>query len=151
MKPRLHLVTLGVADLAVARAFYGRLGWQEAPVSNEQVAFFDLGCLALALFPKEELAADARQPLTAKRLSGVALAQNVASSEAVDALLAEAVQAGATLEKPGTPAAWGGYAGYFSDPDGHLWEVAYNPFFPIDEDGYLRLNAASNNEQETPS
>lgn len=149
MRPRLHLVTLGVADLAQARAFYGRLGWQEAAASNEQVAFFDFGCLALALFPREELAADAGLPTATEPPSGVALAQNVGSTEAVDALLTEAVEAGATLAKPGTPTSWGGYSGYFADPDGHLWEVAYNPFFPIDEDGYLRLSASTNNKQET--
>ena len=147
MQPRVHLVTLGVADLPAARAFYARLGWREAKASNARIAFFDLGCLALALYPTADLAADAQiAPSHGAGVSvgfrGVTLAHNVASPTAVDTLLAEAVAAGATLLKPGTKASWGGYSGYFADPEGHVWEVAHNPFCPIDDDGYFRLAEA---------
>lgn len=143
MQPRVHLITLSVGDLAAARAFYARLGWREAAASNEAIAFFDLGCLALALYPVEDFAAEVHAELPAGPFRGVALAHNAASPEAVDALLAEAVAAGAALVKPGKAADWGGYSGYFADPDGHLWEVAHNPFFPIDDNGYLRLSQAN--------
>lgn len=133
MKPKLSLVTLGVRDLPRALAFYrDGLGWQTAEGSNEDIAFFELGeRLLLALFGREALAADAGVPGAGEGFRGFTLAHNVASPAAVDETLESAVRAGATLVKPGHPTSWGGYSGYFADPDGVLWEVAHNPFMDL--------------------
>ena len=141
MEQRLSLVTLGVADLARSRRFYeAGLGWRASGAGNAEVAFYQLGALALALWGREALAADADLPDPGPGgFGGIALAHNVRSRDAVDALLARAEAAGARVLKPGTDAAWGGYTGYFADPDGHLWEVSWNPFFTLEEDGALRL------------
>jgi uncharacterized protein len=141
MEPRLTLITLGVEDVALARAFYEALGFKASSDSNPSVTFFDAGGVALALFGRSALAEDAHVANTAAGFSGVALAHNVRSDAEVDKVLAEAVAAGATLLKPGQKVFWGGYSGYFSDPDGHLWEVAHNPFWPLDGDGRLTLPA----------
>ena len=138
--PCLTLLTLGVADMARAVAFYDRLGWPRSKANDPgAVAFYRLHNLVLALFPRAHLAADAQVPDTPPGFGGVTLALNQDSEAAVDAVLAEAVEAGARLLKPGQTVFWGGYSGYFADPDGHLWEVAYNPFFPFDEAGRLVL------------
>lgn len=138
--PRLTLVTLGVADMARAVAFYDRLGWRRSGAFKpDEVAFYRLDNLVLSLFPRAQLAADAQVSDTPAGFGGVSLALNQDSEAAVDAVLAEAVEAGATLLKPGQAVFWGGYSGYFADPDGHLWEVAHNPFFPFDEAGRLTL------------
>lgn len=139
MTPRLHLVTLGVQDLARAAAFYKALGWEPEPASSEAIVFFDLGCLALALYERGALAKDARTDPAGAGFRAVTLAHNVDSPLAVDRTLDEAVAAGATLVKAGQEVFWGGYSGYFADPDGHLWEVAHNPFFALDAEGFLRL------------
>lgn len=133
MKPKLSLVTLGVRDLSRARAFYrDGLGWPLAEGSNEQVAFFEVGLrLRLALFGREALAEDAGVPAEGRGFAGFALAHNVGSPAEVDETLAQAVRAGARLVKPGRHTDWGGYAGYFADPDGVLWEVAHNPFMDL--------------------
>ncbi|WP_119155208.1 VOC family protein [Caldimonas tepidiphila] len=133
MKPKLSLVTLGVRDLPRALAFYrDGLGWQPAEGSNEHIAFFGVGERALlALFGREALAEDAGVPAHGEGFRGFTLAHNVASPAAVDETLAGAVRAGATLVKPGQPTSWGGYSGYFADPDGVLWEVAHNPFMDL--------------------
>ena len=142
MEQRLSLVTLGVADLARSRRFYeAGLGWRASGASTGEVAFYQLGAVALALWGREELAADAGLPIPGpgSGSSGVALAHNVRTREEVDALLSRAVAAGGRLLKPGTDADWGGCTGYFADPDGHPWEVAWNPFFTLREDGSLLL------------
>lgn len=139
MDQRLSLVTLGVRDLAGTRAFYRRLGWAESSASNDDVAFFQLGCTALALFGRAALAADAQVADSEPGFSGITLACNGRSREEVDAVLKEAVAAGARLVKPAQDVFWGGYCGYFADPEGHLWEVAWNPFFPIEADGSIKL------------
>jgi catechol 2,3-dioxygenase-like lactoylglutathione lyase family enzyme len=139
VQPRLSFVTLGVADIARARAFYDKLGFRASSASNPDVVFYDVGGVVLALFGRAALAADAKVPESAPGFSGVALAHNVRSEAEVDAVLAEAVAAGAKLIKPGEKAFWGGYTGYFADPDGHLWEVAFNPFFPLDDTGRVQL------------
>lgn len=146
MEQRVSLITLGVADLARARAFYEQgLGWRPARASQSGVvAFYQLGGMALALFGRADLTADAGLPPAAGEppeapQPGVALAHNVASREAVDALLARAQQAGGRLVQPALDKPWGGYGGYFADPDGHLWEVAWNPHFPLGPDGSLHL------------
>ena len=139
MQPRLSLVTLGVADIARARAFYEALGFKASNASQESVTFFDAGGVVLGLFGRSALAEDAKVSDSQPGFSGVALAHNARSEADVDAVLREAVAAGAKLLKPGQKVFWGGYAGYFADPDGHLWEVAYNPFFPLDAAGRIEL------------
>ncbi len=140
MEQRISLITLGVADVVRARAFYEALGWVASRASKEgEVAFFQAGCMALALWGRRELAEDAGVKDGAPSFSGVALAWNGRSEAEVDRVLAEAAAAGGKVVKPGQRTFWGGYAGYFADPDGHLWEVAHNPYFTLEETGALRL------------
>ena len=139
MKQTISFITLGVRDLARSRAFYRALGWQESSGSQEAVAFYQAGSVAFALFGREALADDASVPPAGSGFPAFTLAHNVASEAAVDATLAEAVAAGARLVRPGERAPWGGYRGYFADPDGFLWEVCFNPFFAMDETGAVRL------------
>jgi len=140
MKPRINLVTLGVRDIAMARAFYQRLGFEASPSGNDSVAFFDANGVVLGLYGHDALAEDAHvksAPQPAFR--GVSLAWNGESEAAVDAIFEHAIRAGAKLVKKPEKVFWGGYSGYFSDPDGHLWEVAHNPFFPLDGEGRIQL------------
>lgn len=137
---RVTLITLGVADLAVAKAFYARLGWQEHG-TQEGVAFYQMNGLALALFGLADLAADQGRAGAALGTGAVTLAQNFATEAAVDAAFEAALAAGATALKRPEKVFWGGYSGYWADPDGHVWEVAMNPFWPLDADGSLRLPA----------
>ncbi|PPC79495.1 MAG: glyoxalase [Hyphomicrobium sp.] len=139
MQPRVTIVTLGVADMVRARAFYERLGFKASSTSTESVTFFDAGGIVLGLYGRAALAEDAHVSDGAAGFSGIALAHNVGSDAEVDAVLAEAVAAGAKLLKPGQKVFWGGYSGYVSDPDGHLWEVAHNPFLPLDANGLPEL------------
>ena len=141
MEPRLSLVTLGVDDLGRARSFYEALGWRASPVSQGDVVFFQLNGLALALYPRALLAEDAAVPDGEPGFSGMTLAHNCRSERDVDTVYAEALQAGARGVKPPAKTFWGGYSGYFADPEGHLWEVAHNPFFPLDAAGNLSLPA----------
>jgi catechol 2,3-dioxygenase-like lactoylglutathione lyase family enzyme len=138
---RVSIVTLGVADLDRAIAFYEALGWQRKSASIEgSIAWFGTADSTIGLFPWDELAHDANLPSERTgRFGGITLAINVDSPEAVTAGLDAAVAAGGTLLKPATLADWGGTSGYFADPDGHPWEVAHNPGFPIDEDGRVRI------------
>jgi catechol 2,3-dioxygenase-like lactoylglutathione lyase family enzyme len=138
MDPRLTLVTLGVEDLDRAIAFYRDIvGW--APASTaDGVAFFDLGGLILALWPHRDLAADSGQ--SAEGLGayhGFALAHNARSRDDVDRIFTQLRERGAAIVKAPVETDWGGYSGYFADPDGHLWEVAHNPFWPIRDDGRI--------------
>ena len=137
---RTSLVTLGVADVERAAAFYERLGWARSSASVAgEVAFFPTSGAVVALWSAASLAADAHLPVEPPApFRGVALAINVESAEEVDRVLAVATGAGATLLKPGTRADWGGYSGYFADPDGNAWEVAHNPGWPL-ENGVPRL------------
>lgn len=139
MDQRLTLITLGVADLARARAFYEALGWVRSVKNAEGVAFYQAGSMALALWPRAELAKDAGISAEGSGFRGLALAYNTHTSEEVDAVLAEAEAAGARIVKPAGDVFWGGYTGYFADPDGFLWEVAWNPGFTLTEDGALIL------------
>ena len=142
MEPRISLITLGVGDLERSLRFYrDGLGWPTSSASQADVAFFHTGGAVLALYPRHLLAADAHLPPEASGFGGIALAHNVASKDAVDAALAEAVAAGGRLLKAAVAAEWGGYSGYFADPDGYPWEVAWNPFFPLRPDGSLELPA----------
>lgn len=137
MEQRVSLVTLGVADLRRARAFYEALGWRRAN-DDDEVAFYQSGGMVVALWDRAELATDSRVS-DAGGWGGVTLAHNVRSPSEVDAVIAEALAAGATIGRPGEATFWGGYSGVFIDPDGHPWEVAHNPGWVIDADGSIRL------------
>jgi uncharacterized glyoxalase superfamily protein PhnB len=138
--PRINLVTLGVTDMPKMRAFYERLGFSASTASNPQVTFFNANGVVLGLFGHSELAADAQvESGSVPEFRGVTLAWNVASEAEADAALAQAKTAGATIVKPAEKVFWGGYSGYFADPEGHLWEVAYNPFFPLTAGHLLTL------------
>lgn len=139
LAPRLNIVTLGVANVEKSRAFYEALGWRASAASQEAIVFFDLGGVVLSLFSRNALADDAEVGPAGDGFRAVTLAHNVRSEEEVDACLAHAERSGARIVKPGTRASWGGYSGYFSDPDGHLWEVAHNPYMPLDVEGHLTL------------
>jgi len=139
MEQRISLVTLGVTNLKRSSAFYERLGWRRAITQGEGIVFFQAGGMALALYPRSELAKDANVAPEGHGFNGISLAYNTRSHAEVDSVLEDAATAGATVLKPAQEAFWGGYSGYFSDPDGFLWEVAWNPFFPIAEDGSIRI------------
>jgi catechol 2,3-dioxygenase-like lactoylglutathione lyase family enzyme len=140
MKPGISLITLGVADLARARRFScDGLGWAASSVGGDEVVFLRTSGAILALWPREKLAADANLPAAGSGFGGIALAHNVPNREDVDAVLAEAVAAGGRLLKPAEDASWGGRSGYFADPDGYPWEVAWNPGFPLAPDGTVQL------------
>lgn len=137
MKPRISMITLGVADLAKSIQFYEQGLGLPRMESPPEVAFFTLNGSWLGLYSRESLAEDAGISPEGSGFSGIAIAHNVDSESAVDEVLAQAVAAGAKLVKPGQTVFWGGYSGYFADPDGHLWEVAHNPAFwvgPKDDD-----------------
>jgi uncharacterized protein len=139
MEQRISIVTLGVAELARSREFYERMGWRRSSASSAEIVFFQAGSMALALYPRTALAKDANVAPEGYAFPGFTLAFNARSREEVDKLLAEAEKVGAIILKPAQEAFRGGYSGYFSDPDGFLWEVAWNPFFPIAESGALQL------------
>lgn len=139
MEQRLSLITLGVADVARSRAFYEALGWKASGIGDGDVAFFQCGGLIFSLFGRADLAKDAALPAEGAGFRSIALAYNTRSRDEVDTVLAEMVAAGATLVKPAMDAFWGGYSGYAADPDGHLWEIAWNPGFPIAADGSISL------------
>ncbi|WP_224405510.1 VOC family protein [Afifella sp. IM 167] len=133
-------VTLGVDDLSRARRFYEEgLGWKRGN-TEEEIAFYALNGLVFALYPRHALAADVGIDVQGSGFSGVTLSYNGRSREEVDAVFAKAEAAGARIVKKPEEVFWGGYSGYFADPDGHLWEVAFNPFWPIDADGNVSLS-----------
>ena len=141
MEQRLSLITLGVADLARARQFYeGGLGWIKSN-AEEEVVFYQLPGIVLALWSRAALAEDAHVPDSGATFSGITLAFNTRSREEVDELLSQVTDAGGTILKPAIEAFWGGYSGYCADPDGHPWEIAFNPFWSIDADGHTALSA----------
>ena len=133
MEPRISIVTLGVEDLPRAVEFYhDGLGLPLHDENTESIAFFENRGTWLALYPNDALAEDVGVEASRSGFSGVTLAHNVRTREEVDAVLDEAVAAGARLVKPANDTFWGGYSGYFADLDGHLWEVAWNPHFWIE-------------------
>ena len=138
MEPRISLVTLGVSDIAGSQAFYEALGWTGASPDGE-VVFVQLGGMVLALWDRALLAADSAVT-DGGGWGGVTLAHNVRSPDEVEAVLAEAMAAGATIGRPGAATEWGGYSGIFLDPDGHPWEVAHNPYWIIAADGTISLH-----------
>lgn len=133
---RITLITLGVADLDRAKAFYGALGWVPGE-ATEGIAFYRMGGFALALFGRDALATDQGRPGATLGTGAVTLAQNFPDRAGVDEAFAQALAAGAQALKPPEPVFWGGYSGYYADPDGHVWEVAHNPFWPLDAQGWL--------------
>jgi predicted lactoylglutathione lyase len=136
MQQRLSIITLGVNNLQHSRKFYDALGWQVADESNsENIIAYNLQCMTLVLYPKDKLAEDARVEMSQSTYPNFTLAYNVNSEQEVDAALLEAKQAGGSIIKPAEKAFWGGYSGYFSDPDGFLFEVAFNPFSPLGANG----------------
>lgn len=139
MEQRVSLITLGVSDLNRSTEFYERMGWRSSKSSSEGITFFQAGGMALALYPRDELAKDANIAPEGQGFSRITLAFNTRSHNEVDSVLREAAAAGATIAKPAQEAFWGGYSGYFSDPDGFLWEVAWNPHFPIAENGSIKI------------
>ena len=139
LEPRITMVTLGVADVAASTAFYQRLGWQLSPASNPHVSFFHMNGTVLGLFGRESLAEDAGVSSSEPGFSGVTLAHNLDSPEHVDAAFDAALAAGATAVKRPRRVFWGGYSGYFADPDGHLWELAHNPMMPLGGDRHMVL------------
>jgi uncharacterized protein len=138
VEQRVSLITLGVADLGVARAFYERLGWEGKEV--EETVFFQIGGLGFVLWGRDKLAADGQLDDPGEDgFGGVMLAHNVRSREEVDEIVLAAEAAGATVTKRPAETFYGGYAGHFADPDGHVWEIANNPGFALAEDGSLQL------------
>jgi hypothetical protein len=138
MEQRLSLVTLGVGDLELSRTFYRNLGWRESSDSTDDVAFFQVGGIVFALWDRKKLAADSAVK-DGKGWGGVTLAHNTRSEAQVDSVIEEARFAGATIGREPGETFYGGYSGIFIDPDGHPWEVAYNPAWAIEEDGSVTL------------
>jgi catechol 2,3-dioxygenase-like lactoylglutathione lyase family enzyme len=142
MEQRLSLITLGVADLARARRFYeDGLGWTKGN-PEEEVCFYQLPGLVLALWTRADLAEDAHITDDGATFSGITIAFNTRTHDEVDEVLQQADNAGGTVLKPAEEVFWGGYSGYFADPDGHAWEVAWNPGWSIDAAGHLSMGAA---------
>jgi len=139
VEQRVSLITLGVADVALARAFYEALGWTTSAEAGSDVVFFQAGGMIVALWSRSQLATDTVVEDTGG-WGGVTLAHNVRSPEEVDVVLAEAEAAGATIARAGAETFWGGYSGVFVDPDRHAWEIAHNPFWTIADDGSVSLS-----------
>ena len=133
MEPRISIITLGVSDLNRSIIFYrDGLGLPTTFKEGENIAFFQLKGTWLVLYPTDALAEDACLPAQRARFGGITLAHNVPSKEEADRVISQALAGGARLLKPAADTFWGGYYGYFSDPEGHPWEVAGNPFFPME-------------------
>lgn len=142
MNQHLHLVTLGVKDFKKSVEFYTNiLGWKPSSNSNDDVAFFQAGGVVLGLYPREKLAEDALVSPEGSGFSGTTLAYNARSEAEVDEIITDLKSKGVKIAKEPQKVFWGGYSSYFADPDGFLWEVAYNPFFPFDENGNLKLES----------
>jgi len=139
---RVTLITLGVADLERSTAFYAALGWQARKDGLPNVRFYQINGMALGLFGVSDLAKDQNRPDVPLGVGAMTLAQNFQSEAEVEAAFDLAISAGATALKRPEKVFWGGYSGYYADPDGHVWEVAHNPFWPLNEDGSLTLPEA---------
>lgn len=142
MEPRVSIITLGVEDLERSYQFYTKLGLPSSKSPEDGIIFFKTGGVCLALYPLQALAEDVSPEFSSTKqgFSGITLAHNTRSKAQVDEILALAVQSGAKLEKPAQDVFWGGYSGYFSDPDGYLWEVAYGDCWDFHEDGSLVID-----------
>ena len=141
MNQHLHLITLGVRDFEKSRKFYKEiLGWKPTESSNDDIAFFQAGGVALAIYPREKLAEDALTSSEGSGFSGITLAYNARSESEVDEIIRDLKSRGVRIVKEPQKVFWGGYSSYFADPDDYRWEVAYNPFFVFDENGNLKLD-----------
>jgi catechol 2,3-dioxygenase-like lactoylglutathione lyase family enzyme len=140
MRQKLNLITLGVDDFEKSLEFYeSGLGWKRSEKSMDDLALFPLGGMTLALYPRQELAKDTTLAYQPSEFSGLTISYNAKSETEVDDILQKVEQLGATIVKPAQKVFWGGYSGYFKDLDGYLFEVAYNPFWELDENGNLKL------------
>lgn len=135
MSAHVTIITLGVADVAASTSFYESLGFQKSSDSQDTITFFSAGAVVLALFGRDALAHDAGVPAEGGGFGGVTVAMNLGSPAEVDAAFAQWVAAGATALKAPQAVEWGGYSSYVADPDGHMWEIAHNPFMPLRADG----------------
>jgi catechol 2,3-dioxygenase-like lactoylglutathione lyase family enzyme len=141
MDQHLHIITLGVRDLEHSRKFYTEtLGWEPTSNSSDDVVFFQTGGVVLGLYPREKLAEDALTDAEGSGFAGITLAYNARSEAEVDQFIHDLKAKGVQIAKQPQKVFWGGYSSYFVDPDGFHWEVAYNPFFPFDESGNLKLD-----------
>jgi uncharacterized protein len=141
MNQHLHLITLGVRDFERSYKFYVEtLGWKPSSASQDDVAFFQAGGVVLSIYPREKLAEDALVSAEGHGFSGITLAYNAQSESEVDEIIGDLKSKGVQIIKEPQKAFWGGYSSYFADPDDYRWEVAYNPFFPFDESGNLKLD-----------
>ena len=140
MNQHLHLITLGVEDFKKSRKFYTEiLGWKPTSASNDDIAFFQAGGVALGIYPREKLAEDALTSPEGSGFAGITLAYNARSEAEVDEIIRDLKSKGVKIVKEPQKVFWGGYSSYFADPDDYHWEVAYNPFFAFDENGNLKL------------
>ena len=140
MRQKLNLITLGVNDFEKSLNFYEKgLGWEKSDKSMDDLALFPLGGITLALYPRQGLADDATLKNQSAEFSGLTLSYNAKSEKEVDEVLKQVAELGATIIKPAQKVFWGGYSGYFKDLDGHLFEVAFNPFWELDENDNLKL------------
>ena len=141
MNQHLHLITLGVTDFAKSNQFYTEiLGWKPSKASNDDIAFFQAGGVVFAIYPREKLAEDALVSPEGHGFSGITLAHNARSESEVAEIISGLKSKGVKIIKEPQKVFWGGYSSYFADPDDYRWEVAYNPFFPFDESGNLKLD-----------
>ena len=141
MNQHLHLVTLGVRDFETSKKFYlETLGWKPSSASNEDVTLIQAGGIVLSIYPREKLAEDALVSPEGHGFAGITLAYNAQSESEVDKIISDLKAKGVKILKEPQKVFWGGYSSYFADPDGYCWEVAYNPFFPFDESGNLKLD-----------
>lgn len=142
MRQKISMVTLGVSDIVRSTRFYESLGWRKSGESKSgEITFFDMGGVVFGLYPRAELAKDATIEPTGDGFSGVTISHNAIDEAEVDAIMELAVKCGARVVKPAQKVFWGGYSGYFADPDGYLMEVAYNPYWKLDTDGNVELPA----------
>lgn len=140
MRQKINIITLGVLDLKKTLEFYENgLGWKKSKASQANIAFFQMGGIVLAFYPKDSLAEDAKIPLDGNGFSGITIAYNAKTETEVDEVLKEVEKLGAKILKPAEKVFWGGYSGYFKDLDGHLFEVAHNPFVEFDENDNLKI------------
>jgi catechol 2,3-dioxygenase-like lactoylglutathione lyase family enzyme len=140
MNQHLHLVTLGVRDYETSKKFYMEiLGWKPSSSSNDDVTFFQAGGVVLSIYQREKLAEDALVDPEGTGFAGFTLAYNAQSESEVDEIMRDLKSKGVKIIKEPQKVFWGGYSSYFADPDDNCWEVAYNPFFPFDENGNLKL------------
>jgi uncharacterized protein len=141
MNQHLHLVTLGVRDFEASKKFYTEtLGWKPASTSSEDVVFIQAGGIVISIYPHKKLAEDAIVSPEGQGFAGFTLAYNAQSESEVDEIISDLKAKGVKILKEPQKVFWGGYSSYFADPDGYCWEVAYNPFFPFDENGNLKLD-----------